>query len=329
VFVGVRAAELSWLVARPTGVCPAERPAGIQRSDTVAAVGTARTPALASVGGPHPACGVHPSGFVVRGPAVRPSGVHPSSVHCLVSTRPASTVWRPPVQPSGVQPVRCPTRPVSNPSGVQPVRCPTRPVSAPRRSGRVRLLPPMAVAFGTKSRRRGDRHHRNGSRSLWLPRRRAARSTAQEAWGRATLPRSRWSVGVGGRTRAGLGAGGGRVTAERPGRPGRRAERPWLAAALWAREEAAARGGCTCRVAADPCWVRDHGAWWSWSLPPGWAGLEGPMGRVDGDGVRPRRGPGWQRALPARCRQRCDLREWVVGLPGLEPGTSSLSAKCR
>jgi hypothetical protein len=42
-------------------------------------------------------------------------------------------------------------------------------------------------------------------------------------------------------------------------------------------------------------------------------------------GVRPQRGPGRQRALPARCRQRCDLREWVVGLPGLEPGTSSLS----
>jgi hypothetical protein len=68
-------------------------------------------PAIASVAGPRPACGVHhpvpssgirlssPSGVrsagvVVRDPAVQPSGVHPSSVH------PSS------VQPSGVRPVR-------------------------------------------------------------------------------------------------------------------------------------------------------------------------------------------------------------------------------
>jgi hypothetical protein len=56
-----------------------------------------------------------------------------------------------------------------------------------------------------------------------------------------------------------------------------------------------------------------------------WAGPEGPMGVPAGMGVRPQRGPGWQRALPARYRQRCDLRKWLVGLPGLEPGTSSLS----
>jgi integrase len=40
---------------------------------------------------------------------------------------------------------------------------------------------------------------------------------------------------------------------------------------------------------------------------------------------RPRRGPGAKRAPPAS-RPRCsDLLGWVVGLPGLEPGTSSLS----
>ena len=44
-----------------------------------------------------------------------------------------------------------------------------------------------------------------------------------------------------------------------------------------------------------------------------------------GMGVRPQRGPGWQRAFPACCRQCSDLRRWLVGLPGLEPGTSSLS----
>jgi hypothetical protein len=49
------------------------------------------------------------------------------------------------------------------------------------------------------------------------------------------------------------------------------------------------------------------------------------MGLPAGMGVRPQRGPGSQRALPACCRQRSDLRRWLVGLPGLEPGTSSLS----
>ncbi len=49
------------------------------------------------------------------------------------------------------------------------------------------------------------------------------------------------------------------------------------------------------------------------------------MGLLAGMGVRPQRGPGWQPALPARGRQRSDLRGWLVGLPGLEPGTSSLS----
>jgi hypothetical protein len=61
------------------------------------------------------------------------------------------------------------------------------------------------------------------------------------------------------------------------------------------------------------------------------AGVGGPGGGDGvpaGMGVRPRRGPGWQRAFPPRCRQRCDLRGWLVGLPGLEPGTSSLSGFC-
>ena len=52
------------------------------------------------------------------------------------------------------------------------------------------------------------------------------------------------------------------------------------------------------------------------------------MGLPAGMGVRPQRGPGSQRVLPACCRQRSDLRRWLVGLPGLEPGTSSLSGIC-
>jgi hypothetical protein len=145
----------------------------------------------------------------------------PLSGSAVLSGRPASSPHLV-SSVSGVQPVRCPA-----------VRCPPVRWSAgccpPRPSGRVRLIPPRAVAFGTRSRRRGDRHHRNGSRSLWLPRRRAARSTAQEAWGRATLPRSRWSVGVGGRTRAGLGAGGGRACplSDQAGQAGVRSARAW------------------------------------------------------------------------------------------------------
>jgi hypothetical protein len=90
--------------------------------------------------------------------------------------------------------------------------------------------------------------------------------------------------------------------------------------------------GCSVRLPQRPAVlgrVGDHDGWWSWWLPPGWAGPEGPVGVPAGMGVRPRRGPGWQRALSTRCRQRRDLRGWMVGLPGLEPGTSSLSAKCQ
>jgi hypothetical protein len=151
------------VVARPDGVCPAEPPVGIQRSGVVAAVDTARTPAMASVAGPRPACGVHPSGFVVRDPAV---------------------------QPPGVQPVQCPARPVSS-----------RLVSAPVRT---RPSPPNSCGgIGDQIAAAGTCHHRNGSRSLWLPRPQAARSTAEGAWTRATLPSRALVSGGRWRTRAG------------------------------------------------------------------------------------------------------------------------------
>jgi hypothetical protein len=91
-----------------------------------------------------------------------------------------------------------------------------------------------------------------------------------------------------------------------------------------------AGAGCSARWPhaawlASSGWVRDHGGWSSPSRTPGWATSEGPGEVPAGMGVRPQRGPSRQRALPARCRQRCDLRRLVVGLPGLEPGTSSLS----
>ena len=61
---------------------------------------------------------------------------------------------------------------------------------------------------------------------------------------------------------------------------------------------------------ASSGWVRDHGGWSSPSLTPGWADPEGPLEVPAGMGARPQRGPSRQRALPARCRQRCDLRRW-------------------
>jgi hypothetical protein len=218
---------------------------------------------VASVAGPRPVCGVHPSGSVVqgsggpavrcparpvsghlvsssRGPAVRTDGVHPSSV------QPSS------VQPSGVQP-----------SGVHPVRPDASVPSHPRRwrwdQGRCGGHPAprerVEVAVG--------------GRAVEQPGRRP-----REAWTRTTLPRPR--VGQRGRRRPGRAVlGRRRLTADRPGRPGRRAGRPWLAAALWAREQAPARGCCTGRVAAVLGWAGDHGGWWSWRLTRGWMGPEG------------------------------------------------------
>jgi hypothetical protein len=193
--------------------------------------------------------GVRSPGLVVRGPAVRPSAVHPSSVH-----------------PSGV-----------HPSGVQPAGV------RPRPSGRVRLVPPQAVALGTRPVQR-------------------ATVTTRTGRGRCRLPSSR--VGQSG-GRGGPGRGCVRAAAaardRRPTRQARpRAEHPSLAAALWAREQAAARAGRTCCGAAVLGWVGDHGAWWSWRPTTGWTGREGSMGVPTGMGVRPPRGPGWQRAFPAR-----------------------------
>jgi hypothetical protein len=53
--------------------------------------------------------------------------------------------------------------------------------------------------------------------------------------------------------RVGCGPRRPRLTTERPGRPGRRPERP-SRAALWARKQAVARGGCSRRVAAVLGW---------------------------------------------------------------------------
>ena len=90
---------------------------------------------MASVAGPRPACGVHRSGSVVRGPG-------------------------------------CPARPVSGPSGGCPVAWVHRPWSGVRPagvhpSGVQPSGPHQAVAFGDRPMRQGSPHHGNGPRSLW------------------------------------------------------------------------------------------------------------------------------------------------------------------
>jgi hypothetical protein len=209
-------------------------------------------------------------------PVSSPSGVHPSGVH------PSG------VRPSGVRP-----------SGVQPAAVRLR------RSGRVHLVHPRRR--WRPGRGGGNRHHRNGPRSWW-----AAASWSGSMDGRAGPDAGEAAEvalvsGVGGGPGPGGVTAGGRARpAERPGRPGRRAKRR----RLWL------RGGHGSRLQREvpqrprgcrPGWVATtvgggHGAG-----RPGWAGPEGPMGVPAGMGVRPQRGPGWQRALPALGRQRCDL----------------------
>jgi hypothetical protein len=241
---------------------------------------------------------------------------------------------------SGCPAVWCPARSVSghpgsssgsgDPAGCCPASSPllsTRPVSSPLLSTPVGPVASVSChlrgGVGTRSRRPGDRHHGNGSRSRW-----AAAPSGGWVDGPAGLDAgdaaevARWSVGC--RWRTGLGWG---QAAAACARCAARQARPACGAACGWRLRRG-QGSRLRRELAAPAgwlpssgWVGDHGGWWSWRRPVGWP----PDWGAGGDGVRPQRGPGWQRALPARRRQRCDLREWVVGLPGLEPGTSSLS----
>jgi hypothetical protein len=174
--------------ARPDGVCPEERPAGIERSGVVAVVDTARgRPRRQSPVSSMRCPPIRVSG--VRDPAVQPSGVRsPGVVIKRSGGRPSA------VQPSGVQP-----------SGVQPSGvCPVRPVASV--SFHLRRW-----RWGLRSSWPGDRDHRN----RWRPggwRAGDGSTTVAEAGTRATLPKSRWSLGGRWRSRAaGLDAGRGRA----------------------------------------------------------------------------------------------------------------------
>jgi hypothetical protein len=213
---------------------------------------------MASVASRCPACGVHSSGVVVRGPAVRPSGVRP--VRCPVTRvrRPGSggpTVCCPPVQrpASGVQP-----------SGVQPAGVRPRPdASVSSHTGQWRW--DQAGAAGQPTPRERVEVPMGGRVVERLGRR------PQQDRTRATPPGSRMvgglSVADPGRVRAAAA-----LDAGLPGQAKPACGAPMASGGARAREQAAARG---CAPAAALGWVRDHGAWLSWRLPPGWAGPEG------------------------------------------------------
>jgi hypothetical protein len=259
-----------------------------------------------------PACGVHPAGSCPRSgcPAVwcpaPPVSGHPgSSSGIRRSGRPLST--RPSVQPSAVRP----TRPVS--SRPLSTRCPDASVCSHLRRRRWDQVQAAGRPVTTATGRGPD----------GLPRRRAAGSTAEEAWGRAAPPEVvRWSVGCRWRTRAGPGGAGGGDRAcrlrDQAGQVGVRSVRGW--------RPAPGAGGRPRRELAVAAAGLVSSGWVGTTVSGGRGG--GPSGRppargASGDGVRPQRGPGRQRAFLAGCRQRCDLREWVVGLAGLEPAASS------
>jgi hypothetical protein len=213
-----------------------------------------------------PACGVHPSGFGVQDPAVQPSGVRSPGV--VVQRVRQSDVCCPPIQRPAVC---CPL-----------VQCPAV-WCLPRPSGHVRILPlrrwSTTVTTGT-----------GGGPVAAEPS--TARSTVEEAGTRATLPKSRWSVGGRWRTRAaGLGVGrGGRACplSDQAGQAGVRSPSRRLRCGHGSRLQREVAAPATWLASSG--WVRDHGAWSSPSLTPGRAAPEGPLGRAGGD----------RRAAPAR-----------------------------
>ena len=196
---------------------------------------------MASVTGVRPAVSTHPvrrpgagcparpvSGHLVSSSGIRRSGR-------LVSTRPASSPLL------STRPAS--TRPVSSPLLSAPV--------GPVASGRVRLLPPPAVAVGTRSRRQATLTTATGSRILWRPHRRAAGSPAEEPWGTGGAAElARWSA---------------EVSAADPGQG-------------WVRVAAAAHARCAARQARPACGVfvaggyavgRGAGPGASWPQRPG------------------------------------------------------------
>ena len=196
---------------------------------------------MASVAGRCPASGVHPSGVVVQvsgGPAVR-YPARPVSGRLGSSSR-CPAVRSPAVHPSGVQPSG--VHPASvQPAGVRPVG-PDVSVSSHTR----------AVALGP-GRCGGHPSPRERVESRW-----AAAPLSGSVDGPAGPDASGAADSRVGQRGVGGGPGPGwvrrrRLPAERPCQAGVRSARGWRRSE--AQDEAAARGGRTCRVAAVGAWV--------------------------------------------------------------------------
>ena len=313
-------APASLLLSGPGGCSPGRRlPGGASSRDRALRRrrhGRPGQQARHGVGRRCPAGGVHPSGLGVRDPAVQPSGVRSPGV--VVQRVRRSDGCCPPVRCPAVRcpAVRCPS-----------VRCPA--VWCLPSSVRTRPSPPMLRRWRWDQGRGGRATVTTGTGGGPGGCRAVDGSIDGPRGGtRATLPTSRWSLGGRWRTRAaGLGAGrGGRACplSDQAGQTGvRSAPRGWLRGGHGSRRQR--QVAAPAAWLASSGWVGDHGEWSSPSLTAGWAAPEGPLEVPAGMGVRPQRGPSRRRARLARCRQRSDLRRWVVGLPGLEPGTSSLS----
>jgi hypothetical protein len=192
-----------------------------------------------------PACGVHPSGPLSGAQrSGRPVSGPPVSSHLGSS--------------SGIRhpPMWCP-----------PVRCPAR--WCPPPSVRARPSGPHQAVRWDRPMRHGNPHHGNGSRSLGLPRRRAARVDGRA--GPATGDAAEVTHGRRGcrrRTRAGsaAGAGPGLTLASRAGQAGVRS-------AGRRRLREGTGGGCAPAVwLPSSIAVGDHAEWLSWRPPPAWRG---------------------------------------------------------
>jgi hypothetical protein len=236
------------VVARPDGVCPEERPAALERSGVVAVVDPASRHATALVAGVQQAVSTHPvsaSGIrrssrpcpVTWGVVVQRSGGRPAAVHPVPVSIRAVSIRAVSIRAVSIRLVSAfvgPDASVSSHSGGgggDQVKVAGRPLATGTGGG--------PVAAGPLTARRRSRRPRRG---------------------RCCRPR----VGQGGSVadpgrRVGCGPRRPRLTTERPGRPGRRSERPLWAVALWARGQAAARGGCIGRVAASAAWLPSSG----------------------------------------------------------------------
>jgi hypothetical protein len=195
----------------------------------------------------------------------------------------------------GVHPSRCrrpgsgcPVRPVSGslgssrvrPSAVHPSSVQPSAVR-PRPSGRVRLVPCQVVALATRPVRRATVTTGSGRGPCGRPRRRAARSTAEQAWGRRCRGRALGSRDVGGR----------------PG-PG------WVrAAARTRRATRRARPTCGAPVAGGARWPRlPHSCRPVLGGRPRCVVVVEPAARVGGPERADGRADGDRRAAPARPR---------------------------